>query len=453
MVQVNSNKFNNWVDVQVEIYKPFISNDYNKFLKYHNNSGRKYSFYAIYNNNVVEITVAALVIKKELQVKAVYVEIEGGYYFYRCMDYKGTAGWIVDWTDEGKKSRYSYYYVTVYSKANGWSSGKCNLWTEYIDTLWDSRKIITRLDKYKYSGIDNNNFTLAYKYSMIDYLKDYTNNPKLELIEKSGLGIFANSKRAIKLIEKDSNFLKYLLANKDSFKGNCGINFIKYCYDKYPTYSFDIVNKAYLMTNSSKHCDKVVSFLIANHTRVNEYIETNKINIADYIEFLDHSIELGKNLEDTKEIYPIDWLRKHDLIIEEYVTLCNHRDEEKNKEISAKMEDIANKYNFIENTINGYLFVLARSVGDLKIEGAIQHICVGAFGYDKKVVEHKSLIVFCRKIKNTPLVCIEIDAKTGDILQARGNHNCSPESEIMDAINAWNSQTKNKIAKLYREVA
>ena len=69
------------------------------------------------------------------------------------------------------------------------------------------------------------------------------------------------------------------------------------------------------------------------------------------------------------------------------------------------------------------------------------------YGYDKKMAEGKSLIMFCRKNSepDTPFVTIEYDLAQNKIRQCYGDHNSKPGDDIMIFINAWALMVAQKL--------
>ena len=79
------------------------------------------------------------------------------------------------------------------------------------------------------------------------------------------------------------------------------------------------------------------------------------------------------------------------------------------------------------------------SPADLVIEGDALSHCVGRMGYDKKMVNGTSYIMFVREInaKDTPYVTVEYDPKGQRILQSYGAHNTKPNEACLKFLDNW----------------
>ena len=67
--------------------------------------------------------------------------------------------------------------------------------------------------------------------------------------------------------------------------------------------------------------------------------------------------------------------------------------------------------------------MVPKTIDDFKNEGDAQHNCVYRLKYYRKVIDHKSIIVFLRKEKEESYVTIEYDYNTFKVLQALGKFN------------------------------
>lgn len=78
---------------------------------------------------------------------------------------------------------------------------------------------------------------------------------------------------------------------------------------------------------------------------------------------------------------------------------------------------------------HGLTVVLPMSVQSLIIEGNAMRNCIGKMGYDEKIVNGSSLVVFLHK-DGKPFVDIEIDRKRWTVRQCYARHNQNPEAKV-----------------------
>lgn len=78
---------------------------------------------------------------------------------------------------------------------------------------------------------------------------------------------------------------------------------------------------------------------------------------------------------------------------------------------------------------HGLAVILPISVRQLIHEGNAMRNCIGRMGYDKRIAEGKSLIVFLYK-DGKPFVDIEIDREHWTVRQCYAKHNSIPEEEV-----------------------
>ena len=78
---------------------------------------------------------------------------------------------------------------------------------------------------------------------------------------------------------------------------------------------------------------------------------------------------------------------------------------------------------------HGLAVVLPMNVKQLIDEGIAMHNCIGRMGYDKRICDGKSLIVFLYK-DGKPFVDIEIDREHWTVCQCYTKYNHNPEEKV-----------------------
>ena len=97
---------------------------------------------------------------------------------------------------------------------------------------------------------------------------------------------------------------------------------------------------------------------------------------------------------------------------------------------------------------HGLAVVLPMNVKQLIDEGNAMHNCIGGMGYDKRICDGKSLIVFLYK-DGKPFVDIEIDRERWTVRQCYAKCNTNPEEKI----NAFAKRICAKAKAIYRKAA
>ena len=83
----------------------------------------------------------------------------------------------------------------------------------------------------------------------------------------------------------------------------------------------------------------------------------------------------------------------------------------------------------------------------MKTEGKKLHHCVGKMGYDKKVVDGKSIIAFVRIVdeQTKPYVTVEYDIKRRKIVQCYGDHDSNPGIEVKKFTDKWEEFVRKEL--------
>ena len=183
-----------------------------------------------------------------------------------------------------------------------------------------------------------------------------------------------------------------------------------------------------------------------------DYIAKQKASIPAYQDYLIACRELGLDMTISKNRYPHDFRRWHDIRADEYRTMKAIKDEQQRKEFYAHFKEIATKYLGLEyDKKSVYIAIIAQKPSDLIREGEYLHHCVGRMGYDQKMIREESLIFFIRlKDKpEVPLVTVEYSPSQKRVLQCYGDKDSKPNENIFDFVNnKWLPYANRKIKQL-----
>lgn len=333
-------------------------------------------------------------------------------------------------------------YKTYFDEKEEWceikDSMKCevNLFSRCINP-----ELLLKTNKYRYCAYN------CQTNNVVDYLNLYSKYPGLEFMSKLGV---KPSIALLKKAEKDKKFCKFLYKNKNEvsfyapkvilYAYNHGLGFY-YCL-KY----FNILLHFRYFSFSYFYNSKKEEFI--------KYCINNDIGLASYEDYYRACIYLKLNMSESKNAFPKDFMRMHDLRIDEYHSLKEKEELASKRKFYKKFREVSNKYSFL-NISKDYCVFVAPSVQSLVREGKLLNHCVGVMGYDEKMCEEKSLILFIRKLDNVnkPFVTMEYSLKSGKILQIYGYHDSTPDKDVIDFSKRWLKFANNKINKLKKKVA
>ncbi len=341
------------------------------------------------------------------------------------------------------RNTYYGYQETKFEKEdfNVWNEEKVDLFGRNIPIL---NLGVLAETKYKYCAYPEN-------CDLMHYLAIYDKDNAVEFFGKCGLYPYPS---LVKLAKKDKSLCRFIRDNAAeidlygpqaalyAFKHNVG------------------VVEARRLCEEKARIDRMVREDIPevketgiDRKRLVEYLEKQKAGThrrgfyyfaSSYNDYLRAVKALGLDLNDTKNIFPNDFKRMHDLRIDEYTALEAKKDMIKRKKLYNDFAKKARELKRLEWSAGGYCVVIPDDISDLIREGNILHHCVGKMGYDLKVIKGTSIIAFLRKTedKETPLYTVEYRIDLGKIAQCYGRNDTVPAQEIRDLAEEWGSYVK-----------
>jgi hypothetical protein len=257
----------------------------------------------------------------------------------------------------------------------------------------------------------------------------------------------------LRRIAKDKAFCRWLIANKTEIAS-------KHCY-------VETVVKAYTSGKSIDQFQKLLEFkkklnvsrdlrsirelFKKDIERLFLYLEQHSISQYMYLDYLNACNYLGLDMTLPKNRYPHDFMRWHDIRIDEYHTARALADEKELMELQDKFVAIATKYSALQKSKNGYAVIIAMSPADLLNEGEALNHCVGKMNYAQKMIREETLIFFLRSARSpdTPFVTLEYSLKAKKLSQCYGKGNTRPAEPILNYINkVWLPYANRTIKKL-----
>ena len=352
----------------------------------------------------------------------------------RDMYFTGCGGWKVVYKPERKRSAnwYGYtYYAYSEDDFGVWEYNKVGVQYTIInlDRLYEG--------KYKYCGYQHGN--------LFEYLRAYEKNPQVEFFGKIGI---RPSKLLVNKCKKDKGFAHFLWQNKDEYFTPKALI---YAYDHHIDCQVaqEIISEKARAVHYATDFDIYIRGKNVDKLKIYRYCKKNNIqtwNYRDYLKAIDY---LGLDFSDTKNLFPKDFKRMHDLRANEYASKKAKEDAKAKKELEAKFKAKNEELRFLESKQGTYWILLPNTIRDLKTEGNKLHHCVGKMGYDNKVVKGKSIIAFVREKEDPskPFVTVEYDMERNRVVQCYGNHDSKPDEKVIKFVNKWADFVRKELNK------
>ena len=348
------------------------------------------------------------------------------------------SGWrVVYEASHGSQSNwygYNYYYFDE-SDFGHW---------DYADKIGISYQILNldylQQTKYKYCG-----YSVGCGMYLMPYLKLWEQNPEVEYFGKLEI---CPKTTLLRKVKKDKGFAKFLWSNPGAklYMASALI----YAYDHHC--DLDEAQEKIREKHQAIHFCKSIPAVKENnldYLKVYRYCDKNFVSSYTYSDYLNAVVELGLDLQDTKNLYPKQFRRMHDLRIAEMHSLRERRDAELHKNFLKDFRKAAAGLQWCEYAGDDYLILIPKKVRDLQHEGKVLCHCVGKMGYDAKMVTGTSFIAFLRKADapEKPFVTIEFGMQEKRILQCYGKNDSRPEQSAIDFANDWAKKIRKKMVK------
>lgn len=337
------------------------------------------------------------------------------------------SGYTVGWHSVGIQKEVKWY------ESDEWDWNLDKYFNPYAPVV-NKDYIPKHFPEYRYSAVE-----LTTHEEVVKYLRMYEKYPQVEHLTKLGLNNYVFSKQILALAGKDKGFRKYLSKNRQELRlTSCFIAAIIDSYKK--NISICEANAFHNARNDllrSKNYGLIKDMFKGEIAKLIDYIAKQKASIPAYQDYLIACRELGLDMTISKNRYPHDFRRWHDIRADEYRTMKAIKDEQQRKEFYAHFKEIATKYLGLEyDKKSVYIAIIAQKPSDLIHEGEILHHCVGRMGYDQKFAREETLIFFIRTKEqpDTPLVTVEYSPTQKKVLQCYGDHDSKPTEEILDFV-------------------
>lgn len=390
---------------------------------------RYYAYLTTNNKELVKVTVAVRHKYSKWYIKQCAVHgVHSKDCFCKDMAFSYLGGWTTGWYSEGLTSYQKWFESEEWEEAED----------KYFDPFAPIANIeyLTKFPEYKYSAYDLYNGV-----DILQYLRLYEKYPQTEYLLKLGLSTeFVKSKQILKLVDKDKRFRKWLSANRNELRySRYYISTVVEAYKKNKPLAevqkYELVKKDLC---KERRYEPIRTMLKGDYEKYSNYLAEQHISNALYLDYLTACNYLGLDMSETKNRFPHDFMKWHDIRIDEYNTAKAIKDEEERKELYSQFADISKKYLPLEyNKKSKYVVIIAKSPRDLIREGKTLNHCVGRMNYDQKFIREETLIFFIRNQDNIyePFVTVEYSIDKKKILQCYAANNTKPDNEVIEYIN------------------
>lgn len=295
-------------------------------------------------------------------------------------------------------------------------------------------EIIFTIPEFKYCGYSCG--------GVISYLNAYRKDKSVEFFGKMGLYL---SPVLIRKAKADGKFRRFLWENHNAI-ALYGVQAALYAYKTGCN-----VEEARRICYLKNKLDRCVFTRIPeicgtklNRQRVKDYVDSNNINYESYNDYLKCCLSLKLDIYDTKVAFPNDFKRMHDLRASEYASFEAKKDRKKRAKLYRDFRTKAKEYKALESKNERYAIVCPTDISDLIREGAVLSHCVGKMGYDKKVVDGVSIIMFIREVDrpNVPFVTLEYRIDRKALSQCYGYKDSKPAPDVIAFAEEWANGVK-----------
>lgn len=388
-------------------------------------------FYAYLTKNdgeLVKVTVAVKTRYNKWYCKQVAVHgIDSDECFIKDIVFYYISGYIVGWNSEGITREKKWY------EGYDWGYQYDSAFDPYAPVI--NPEYALKLPEFIYSAADQYGYV-----DILKYLRLYRKYPAAEYIIKMGLQGYATSKTILQKATKDITFRKWLFKNKDELrKRNYYVETIMTSYKD--NTSLDETER-YLRIKKKfdvgKGAASIREVFGKDLREFFTYCAKQNITHGLYKDYLDACLYLRLDMSEPKNRIPHDFMKWHDIRIDEYNTAKAKEKLEEQIKLLDQFAAVAKKYVGLQfNGKGNYIVIIPRDPFDLTNEGNILHHCVGRMNYDQKFIREDSLIFFVRTKDNpqTPYVTLEYSPKEKKLLQCHGDNNKRPDDETMEFIN------------------
>lgn len=278
------------------------------------------------------------------------------------------------------------------------------------------------------------------KFALIDHLHLYEQDSRVEYVAKAKLHSLLTP-HGIKRLAESRDFFDFVRNHLDEIRTNFyGVRDIL----RAIRYKKTLAESAeYFAAHQNFRCfGGLPDPLKPRALECSRYCDRAKIHVSEYVRYLRHAEELGWTLDDDRTAFPPpkrfrDLLERAEGEAAKIRERARERDRRKRERIfRSGMKNALDRFSpldgFVAENDDSLRAVLPRSRSDFRREGTAMKNCVGRLGYDEKMAEGSSVVIFIRR-DGKPAADLEIRITDNDkpqIVQLYAERNTQPPREV-----------------------
>lgn len=363
----------------------------------------------------------------------------------RYSSYGGGKGFYALW---GKVRANKYYYSDFvaggigFREVNDWYDERIKMHGAEINAI---ENLIAQDVKLQYCSYNKDSYV-----NLLDYIKCYRKYPVAEITMKLGLYRFSTNEKALKTITENKFFRKWIYLHQEECQG-LAFQTVYNSFKKNPNGSVDdYYNSLMYRIECGKDvasANKELYHKVLKYTtqeRLKAYFDSQNITKQLYFDYIKACDFLRLDLNDTKVLFPKNFMAMHDNYTMQYHRAVAKAEDEKKQNISIKMSEVADRFKVLEIHGDRFSIIIAKSKYDLIEESSVLSHCVGRMDYDLRQANGKSMICFVRKNEelDKPFVTLELGLEDLKVKQCYGIHNSTPDAEVKAFVDGWQHSLK-----------
>lgn len=404
------------------------------------NRGRFWK-YLVQDGNDMEVHTVACKYRRDGTVAAkevVRASVDEAFMYMKDVASYVIAGYIVDWSPEkmGQSKQWSYggrWESEAYAPRCKW---KINC--EVINP-----EELLKHPRFRYCAWHPGCGDI------LDYLKVYADNPRIELLAKAGLGRFGACGGFAKRLAADRRLAKFLMSHADEVKEF--------------RYGCDVISRAFRDGCTLGEADLRIRYRrcfrgygLPQEVDASKAVAyTRDLSKYDYCRYLHNCKRLGLDLRDTKTAFPRRFKARSQVVADQYAEIDRRAKADRAKKQDEQIAATANKFARLERRTAALRITIPRRTADLIREGKRLSNCLGDGHYAAKMARGETLICFVRRAEspNAAFVAVEWSPNQKRVLQCYAAKNGRPPEQVIRSVTKWFEGGKKPARRLGMGVA
>jgi len=401
--------------------------DWEKFRSLHTPNRTRFYKYLLPEGNDMEVHTVAVKSRKDGTVcikEVIRASVDEHWMLVKDVAFRQMAGYLVDWSPEkmGPEPEYWSYRGVWHDELYDRSTGMWKLARPVVNP-----EALLQHERFKWCAWHDGCGDI------LDYLKLYVEQPRIEMLAKAGAGRFAACAGLVRSMAKDKCLTRFLMANLPYIKRfEYGVDVIRLAYKRgIPLH--EAQSRIYDRRQfRSCHLPPAV-----DATRALEYIKSNECGLWDYCHYLRNCQKLRLDITDTKNLFPKQFKRRERIVQDQVHEVERRANAELAQKQDAEIAKMAARFARLEKSRGLFRVKLPRRAAELVREGEKLHHCVGSMGYAAKMARGETIIAFVRMAQNPnkPFFTMEWNPKENRLLQLYGNKHAAPTKPVQNFVN------------------